>query len=207
MLPQPPPMTPLQQPEPGRIKVFGVIHIVFGAIGVLMGLLTVLVLIGMPALLKFFEETMTEGAKPGDPGVEAMTTVFGAMRELFSDLAIPNWVQASLRRTFLFPETNLDQWWGVDVDESGTQDIEVFFEPVPEQWQIGSIFDLAVQVFTEDILELGITVEYNIHKLESSDANFTSPEFQYHLNPAGTEARHTCTDKADHPTFNLKPDT
>ena len=93
--------------------------------------------------------------------------------------AIPNWVQASLRRTFLVPETNLDQWWGVDIDNSGTQDIEVFFEPVPEEWQIGSIFDFAVQVFTENILELGITVEYSIHKLDSADANFTSPEFQY----------------------------
>ena len=92
MLPQPPPMQAPPVLEPKSIKVFGIIHIVFGGLGLLMSLFSIVILIGIPFLLTWATETMAKDAKPGDPGTEAIMKMLNALKTRFADLTIPNWV-------------------------------------------------------------------------------------------------------------------
>ena len=93
MLPQPPPMDGIPILEPKSIMVFGVIHIVFGAIGLLLGLFSVASLIGIPFFLDWLKETV---AKEGDAAAEAILPIFDELKTLFSDLAIANWINCLL---------------------------------------------------------------------------------------------------------------
>lgn len=105
MLPQPPPLQGPPAEEPKRIRVFGILHIVFGALGLLYTLLSVVTLIGLPFVLEWAAEMIREeagsaaGAASGSspPGAvqaaEEVTLVFDAMRTLFAELAVASWVQ------------------------------------------------------------------------------------------------------------------
>lgn len=79
--------------EPKSIKIFGIIHIVFGGLGLLMLLFSIVTLIGIPFLLSWGTETLAKEANPGDPGTEAVLKMLEAMKTLLADLTIPNWVQ------------------------------------------------------------------------------------------------------------------
>jgi len=93
MLPQPPTMDGMPILEPKSIMVFGVIHIVFGAIGLLLGLFSVAALIGIPFFLDWLKETV---AKEEDVAAEAILPIFDELKTLFSDLAIANWINCLL---------------------------------------------------------------------------------------------------------------
>lgn len=90
------------------------------------------------------------------------------------------WTNASLRPTIVYPEPNIDRWWGVDVDNVTGDDIEVFFDPVVDEtiwdWQPGDWVSRAIQLLADQTLEVGIIVRYDIHKLD--DAPFNSPDFK-----------------------------
>ncbi|MFP6881224.1 MAG: hypothetical protein VCA34_09750, partial [Roseibacillus sp.] len=93
MLPQP--LPPLQPPqlegtlllEPARLKVFGIIHIVFGALGLIGALFSFGVVLGVNPFIDWMTEIVQaemEGS-PADPGTEAVMTSLDAMRTLMSD--------------------------------------------------------------------------------------------------------------------------
>lgn len=82
MLPQPPPMAALPQIQPGRIKVFGVIHIVFGALGILGALFN----IAMGTLIPLLNQAM-EGATTGSGAADPqMVELLAAVKTMLSDM-------------------------------------------------------------------------------------------------------------------------
>jgi hypothetical protein len=93
MLPQPPSMDGMPILEPKSIKVFGIIHIVFGALGLLLGLFSVATLIGIPFFLDWLKETVSQ---EDDVAAEALLPIFDALKTLFADLAIANWINCLL---------------------------------------------------------------------------------------------------------------
>ena len=94
MLPQPPPSS-VADIEPGRIKVFGIIHIIFGALGLLGALSTVVMLLLVNPVLLWFEDLIKQEVPPegaADPAVVALIDYIGSMRTLMSDLSVLYWV-------------------------------------------------------------------------------------------------------------------
>jgi hypothetical protein len=92
------------------------------------------------------------------------------------------WTNASLRPTLLYPEPNLDRWWGVDVDDDLTDDVEVFFGPAVDElisdWTPLQWLNKARRLIIDgEPLDFGLTFRTDIHKL--NDAPFTAPEFEY----------------------------
>jgi len=100
-------------------------------------------------------------------------------RYITNDSITEKWTNASLRPTLIIPETNIDRWWGVDVDDDNSDDIEVFFGPVFDLgWQPGQLITRITQLFTDRTLELDVTFQTNIHKLPATTA-FSAPDFKY----------------------------
>ena len=96
MLSQPPPSS-VADVEPGRIKVFGIIHIIFGGLGLVGSVFGVAALLVLNPVLSWLEETIRQEIPSGDmagPEVEATLESFGAMRTLMSDLSLLYWVSA-----------------------------------------------------------------------------------------------------------------
>ncbi len=98
---------------------------------------------------------------------------------------IENWRNASLRPTlglnFGGIDPNLDRWWDVDVNDDGMDDIQVFFDPVTELdflsgYTPGQIIGLLQEWIQTGSVELGITVYFNIRKI--NDDPFNIPEFE-----------------------------
>jgi hypothetical protein len=86
MLSQPPPSS-VADVEPGRIKVFGIIHIIFGGLGLVGSAFGVVALLVLNPVLSWLEEMIRQEIPPGDvtgPEVVAMLESFGAMRTLES---------------------------------------------------------------------------------------------------------------------------
>jgi hypothetical protein len=97
----------------------------------------------------------------------------------------PTWTNASLRPTLGINlggiNPNLDRWWDVDVDVDGTDDISVFFGPVPDVgflsgMSIDELIQFVQQLFLTRTLSVGMTVEYNIRKL--NDGPFNTSDFK-----------------------------
>ncbi len=96
----------------------------------------------------------------------------------------PRWTNASLRPTLGLNlggfNPNLDRWWDVDVDDNGVDDISVFFAPVPDVGflngiSLADLIDFVQELFQTRTISLGMTVEYNVRKL--NDAAFNTSVF------------------------------
>ncbi len=91
------------------------------------------------------------------------------------------WTDASLRPTLGILTgggINLDRWWDVDVDDDGTADIQVFFDPITDVGNIGDLnwqqLLLLVQNWIDTrTIEMGITVYFNIRKINDAPFNLT----------------------------------
>ena len=88
MLPQPPPLSPADI-EPGRIRVFGIIHIIFGSLGLLNGLLGIVILLAASPVLDFFGGVL--GEELGKDEKVFVDGLIDAFRTYLSDLALSNW--------------------------------------------------------------------------------------------------------------------
>lgn len=96
ILSQPPPSS-VADVEPGRIKVFGIIHIIFGGLGLVGSAFGVVALLVLNPVLSWLEEMIRQEIPPGDvtgPEVVAMLESFGAMRTLMNDLSLLYWVSS-----------------------------------------------------------------------------------------------------------------
>jgi hypothetical protein len=89
---------------------------------------------------------------------------------------IEQWTNASLRPTLIFPETNIDRWWGVDVDDDMVDDVEVFFGPEFD-WGLGDFLGQINNLWQSRSIEIPLTFRTSVHKL--NDAPFSTPEFEY----------------------------
>lgn len=84
---------------------------------------------------------------------------------------VKQWTNASLRPNLGFNrgggwlDPNFDLWYQVDVDDDNVDDIEVFFEPLPNSFSLGDIGDLEIEV--------GVTLWYRIHRLNDAPFNET----------------------------------
>ena len=96
MIPQPPSFSPGDL-EPGRIRVFGIMHIVFGALGLLGGSFFVAMLLVVDPLVLWFQDLVESELPSGSavpPEAEMMIGAFDALRILMKELALLNWIQA-----------------------------------------------------------------------------------------------------------------
>lgn len=97
MLPQPAPMGAPPVLEPKRLKVFGVIHIVFGALGLISTMGSLLMLALIQPILGWVVNFATDSTTPSDPASkaaqEAVVATVEAMKTMFSEMALANWVQ------------------------------------------------------------------------------------------------------------------
>ena len=92
-----PPSSSVADVEPGRIKVFGIIHIIFGGLGLVGSAFGVVALLALNPVLSWMEEMIRQDSPPGDVAGEEVVAVlesFGAMRTLLNDLALLNWVSS-----------------------------------------------------------------------------------------------------------------
>lgn len=80
--------------EPQSIKVFGVIHLVFGILGLLFALFSIATYIALPFVLNWGVDRLKEEMDSSDPGTEAVLGMLDAIKTLFADLTIVNWVTA-----------------------------------------------------------------------------------------------------------------
>ena len=83
MLPQPPPMEGMPLIEPGRIKVFGIIHIVFGSLG----LLNIVFQVIMTAVREPFTRFTTQGQP--EELVELQV-------QMYHDMAAGTWISLAV---------------------------------------------------------------------------------------------------------------
>ena len=96
MIPQPPSFSPGDL-EPGRIRVFGIMHIVFGALGLLGGSFFVAMLLVVDPLVLWFQDLVESELPSGSavpPEAEMMIGAFDALRILMKELALLNWIHA-----------------------------------------------------------------------------------------------------------------
>ncbi len=92
-----PPSSSVADVEPGRIKVFGIIHIIFGGLGLVGSAFGVVALLALNPVLSWMEEMIRQDIPSGDVAGEEVVAVlesFGAMRTLLNDLALLNWVSS-----------------------------------------------------------------------------------------------------------------
>ncbi|MDP7107270.1 MAG: hypothetical protein QGH41_09340, partial [Roseibacillus sp.] len=86
-----PPSSSVADVEPGRIKVFGIIHIIFGGLGLVGSAFGVVALLALNPVLSWMEEMIRQDIPPGDVAGEEVVAVlesFGAMRTLLNDLSL-----------------------------------------------------------------------------------------------------------------------
>ncbi|UCG69405.1 MAG: hypothetical protein JSV09_16815 [Thermoplasmata archaeon] len=93
-------------------------------------------------------------------------------RYLTNTSIIEKWRTANLRRTAIYPEPNITNWWGVDVDNDTTDDIEVFFDP---RFSGITLNDIIERVTSGEPIGISVTFHYNIHKI--NNAPFDAPDF------------------------------
>ncbi len=92
MLPQPPPMEAPPLLEPKRVKVFGVLHIVFGAMGILGSLMYFVMAVGMVPLMNFVLKSAAKEAGPSDPAAKAVIQSLEAMTTMISESLPSYWL-------------------------------------------------------------------------------------------------------------------
>jgi hypothetical protein len=89
---------------------------------------------------------------------------------------VEQWTNASLRPTLILPETNIDRWWGVDVNNDMVDDVEVFFGP-ELNWAIGNLINQFTNIWQSRSIKIPLTFRTSVHKL--NDAPFSAPEFEF----------------------------
>ncbi|MEE9150821.1 MAG: hypothetical protein V3U20_03200 [Thermoplasmata archaeon] len=141
--------------------------------------------IPVPEMLDIYDAMMRWDNSHYNEIVDWLLPPDGALRYhiyskyITNDTIIERWTNASFRPTLIIPETNIDRWWGVDVDDDGGDDIEVFFGPILDLgWEPGQVIQRISQLFLDRTLELDVTFETNIHKLPATTA-FSAPDFKY----------------------------
>lgn len=116
---------------------------------------------------KTYNKQITDWILPWPLGTGGPLNYYIYSKYITNTSIVERWRTASLRKTVIYPEPNISNWWGVDVDNDTVNDIEVYFDPSFEFRDIS--------IIPPRYLEAGVTVHYNIRKL--NDAPFSMPDF------------------------------